>query len=311
MTNRVIGRATGIEPQLILITGRNGQVSWELRRTLQSLGRVVALGSRELDLRDPAAIRARVRELRPQVIVNAAAYTAVDKAETDQRDAEAINATAPGVLGEEAKAIGALLIHYSTDYVFDGLSEQAYREDDSPNPQGVYGATKLAGEQAIVASGARHLILRTSWVYGARGGNFLLTILRLAAEREELKVVADQIGSPTWSRTIAEATAAILAQCLSPMLADPLQPRLNRIYHLTSRGHTSWHGFAQRFIDLARERGDAIALQRLLPITSSEYPTAASRPPFSLLSSDLIADSFGIHMPDWRDDLALVMEAGR
>jgi len=292
----------------ILITGRNGQVSWELRRSLQNLGEVVALGSDQMDLTNSAAIREQLQALRPTVIVNAAAHTAVDKAESEVDVARAINATAVGVLAEEARKLDALVIHYSTDYVFDGASQSAYRESDTTNPQSVYGLTKLEGEQALAASGARHLILRTSWVYGSRGGNFLLTILRLAREREQLSVVADQIGSPTWSRTIAEATAQILTQHLAPARSEQLDDCLNRVYHLTSRGEVSWHGFAEAFIEMATERGSELALQQLKAISTAEYPTAASRPPYSLLSSDALAADYGIRMPHWRDALALVMD---
>lgn len=295
----------------ILITGRNGQVSWELQRTLQNLGQVIALGSAEMDLTDTRAIREQMQAIKPNVIVNAAAHTAVDKAESEVDLARAINATAVEVLADEARKLDALMLHYSTDYVFDGSSSSAYSEEDATNPQSVYGLTKLEGEQALAASGARYLTLRTSWVYGSRGKNFLLTILGLAAEREQLSVVADQLGSPTWSRTIAEASAQILSQQLSPARDERLDACLNRIYHLTSRGEVSWHGFAQAFIDMVAQRGHELALQRLLAITTAEYPTAASRPPYSLLSSDALQADYGIIMPDWRDALTLVMDEVR
>ena len=222
----------------ILLTGKNGQVGWELQRTLAPLGEVVVLDRRQLDLSDPDQIRERVREISPDLIVNAAAYTAVDRAEAEPEPAMAVNGTAPGLLAEEAKRIGAAIIHYSTDYVFDGAKTTPYTEEDAPNPLNVYGRTKLAGEQAVQAAGVPHLILRTSWVYGMRGKNFLLTILRLAREREELKIVDDQIGAPTWSRTIAEATAQILTSGAWPVSGA------SGIYHLTASGSTSWYGFA-------------------------------------------------------------------
>lgn len=202
----------------ILLIGKNGQVAWELQRTLATLGEIITVGREQLDVANAASIRQVIRETKPQIIVNATAYTAVDKAEAEPELAMQVNGVAPGIMAEEAKRLDALLVHYSTDYVFDGTKQGAYVEEDVPNPLSVYGKTKLAGEQAIQATGAKHLILRTSWVYGARGKNFLLTILRLAKERPELKIVDDQIGAPTWSRMIAEATAQILAQCFSPLL---------------------------------------------------------------------------------------------
>ena len=297
----------------ILVTGCYGQLSWELRRSLQCLGDVVALGCKDLDLFDTAAIRTVVRELKPQLIVNAAAYTAVDKAESEPDLARALNATAPAVLAESALAVGAMLLHYSTDYVFDGKSQRPYQESDETNPQSVYGQSKLDGELAIIDSGVQHLILRTSWVYGMRGNNFLLSILRLAREREEIRVVDDQIGAPTWSRSVAEATSQILNQHFAPgqigTEAGGDDLRLNKIYNLTAGGRTSWYGFARTFIDLAIEHGEVMALQRLVPITTAEYPTRAIRPAFSLLCCDRLADAYGVRLPDWRTSLDLVMEA--
>lgn len=282
----------------ILLTAQNGQVGWELQRTLAPLGEVVALDRQALDLANPDAIRAVIREVKPQLIVNAAAYTAVDRAETEPELAQAVNATAPGIMAEEAKRLGAALIHYSTDYVFDGAKEGVYVEDDPTNPLNVYGATKLAGEQAIRASCAAHLILRTSWVYGARGKNFLLTMLRLAKEREELKIVADQIGAPTWSRHIAETTAQILAQRMGQW------PELDGLYHFTAGGATSWHGFATAIVELS-----GIAPKpRLIPIPTTEYPLPATRPKNSLLSNASLAATFGLTMPDWSVSLRLCME---
>lgn len=285
----------------ILLTGVKGQVGWELRRTLAPLGQVTAVDRAELDLSDLETIRAKVRALKPQVIVNPAAYTAVDRAEREAGQARAINAVAPAVLAEEAKRCGAILVHYSTDYVFDGSKPGPYVEDDAPNPLNVYGATKWEGEEAIRASGARHLILRTSWVYGRRGQNFLLTMQRLMREREELKIVADQIGAPTWSRLIAEATAQILAQCLSPARGAD-RPAPWGTYHLTCGGATSWYGFAQA---IAESGG---VTTRLIPIPASDYPTPARRPANSRLDNGKLARTFALRLPDWRETLALCLQ---
>lgn len=287
----------------ILLTGINGQVGWELRRSLAPLGHVVAVDRKELDLADPEAIRAKVRAISPKLIVNPAAYTAVDRAEHEPDQARAINAIAPGVLAEAAKSCGAILVHFSTDYVFDGSKAEPYLEDDAPNPLNVYGATKLAGEQAIRASGARHLILRTSWVYGMRGHNFLLTMQRLMRERDEIKVVDDQVGAPTWSRLIAEATALILAQCLSPARgADRPEPW--GTYHLTCAGETSWFGFAKAIAELGGYS------MRLKPISTAEYPTPARRPANSRLDNGKLARTFGIRLPHWREALNLCLQTG-
>ncbi|TAN48188.1 MAG: dTDP-4-dehydrorhamnose reductase [Methylococcaceae bacterium] len=286
----------------ILLTGKEGQVGWELQRTLAPLGSIVAVGRNEVDLADAAALQRCIREVKPQLIINAAAYTAVDKAETDQAAATAVNGTAPGIMAEEAKQLGAALIHYSTDYVFDGGKPDAYVEDDPTHPLGVYGQTKLAGEQAIRQAGGEHLILRTSWVYGMRGRNFLLTMLRLAQERKELRVVDDQIGAPTWSRMIAEATALIAARWYAAPAADAPSPGLSGIYHLTAGGHVSWHGFAAAIVDQARER-QTPAVERIIAIPSSEYPTPAARPANSVLAGDKLQQAFGVRLPDWQDSL--------
>ena len=278
----------------ILLTGPTGQVGWELAPRLGALGEVVALDRPALDLADGDAIRARVRDLRPDVIVNAAAYTAVDRAESEPDRANAINATAPGVLAEEAKSLGALLVHYSTDYVFDGTKAVPYTEDDAPNPLSVYGRTKLDGERAIQASGCRHLILRTGWVYASRGHNFLLTMLRLGAERSELRVVDDQRGAPTWARDIAEATVALLAK-------PP-----NGLFHLTAAGETTWHGCACEIMRLA---GLTPVVHR---IRTAEYPTAARRPASSVLDNARLRAVAGIVMPAWEESLArCVAQASR
>jgi dTDP-4-dehydrorhamnose reductase len=279
----------------ILLTGSRGQVGWELARSLSTLGDLVALDSSQLDLTDVAAIRSAVAKIQPLIIVNSAAHTAVDKAESEVECSYALNATAPGVLAEEAEKLGALLVHYSTDYVFDGSGDQARIETDATRPLNVYGASKLAGEQAIQAACRRHLIFRTSWVYGERGTNFLLTMRRLMRERPELKIIADQIGAPTWCRNIADATAQVLAQVGSPSVgADKPQPW--GVYHMTNAGETSWHGFAQAILEL--DAPDSAT--RLLPIPSSDYPTPAKRPLNSRLNNNKLERVFGVHMPDWQ-----------
>lgn len=285
----------------ILLTGKNGQVGWELQRTLMPLGKVVALDVADLDLADPAAIREAVRSIRPQIIVNPAAYTAVDKAESEPALAQAINAEAPGVFAEEARALGAWMVHYSTDYVFDGAKSGAYLETDIPNPQSVYGRTKLAGEEVVRAAGGKHLILRTSWVYGSRGHNFMLTMLRLARERKELRVVDDQIGAPTWCRSLAEITAQILAQLYLPGRDDG---QVSGTYHLTSSGKVSWHGFAKAILD----RAEMETLPSLMAIPSREYPTPAIRPKNSVLSNEKLNHTFGLTAGDWQANLDLCMQ---
>lgn len=292
----------------ILLIGNNGQVGWELQRTLSSLGEVRAVDRQALDLTDPDSIRRVIRDSRPALIVNAAAYTAVDKAESEAGLAMAINGSAPGIMAEEAKRLNAALVHYSTDYVFDGAKTQPYAENDAVNPLGVYGASKLAGEQAIQATGVPHLIFRTSWVYGARGKNFLLTMLRLCKERDELRVVADQIGAPTWSRTIAEMTAQALA-CTALPKGVSMQ-EASGIYHLTGAGATSWCGFTQAILENVAQRALAGAharLPRLVPIATSDYPTPARRPKNSQMSNAKLADVFGLVSPAWDSQLHLCM----
>ena len=286
----------------ILLTGVNGQVGFELARTLQGLGKVVALERSALDLADLEQVRRVVREVKPGLIVNPAAHTAVDKAETDIGAVMRLNAEAPGVLAEEAKRLGAALVHYSTDYVFDGTKAGAYVETDAVNPQNVYGKSKLAGEQAIAQSGCAHLIFRTSWVYGARGKNFLLTMLRLGAERDELSVVADQYGAPTWSNTIAALSANVLAQAVAPNQSDWWEKH-SGVYHLTASGSTSWHGFAEAIFEYSQlEKKPTVK-----PIPAASYPTPATRPSNSRMSNDKLAASFGVRAPDWRDALRLCM----
>lgn len=292
----------------ILLTGKNGQVGWELQRTLAPLGEVVAVDRQALDLANPDAIRALIREVKPALIVNPAAYTAVDKAESEPELAMAVNGIAPGIMAEEAKRLGAAMVHYSTDYVFDGTKASPYTEKDLPNPGNVYGKTKLAGEQAIQAVGIPHLILRTSWVYGTRGRNFLLTIMRLAQERDELKIVDDQIGAPTSCRMIAEVTGQILAQCFSPIAQSPspIAP-YSGLYHLTAAGQTSWHGFTAAILE-SRARLTGTPGPRLSPIPTSAYPLPASRPLYSVMANDKLQQVFGVSAPAWQSGLSLCMD---
>ncbi len=282
----------------ILLTGGQGQVGWELRRTLMTLGEVVAPDRKTLDLADPDSIRRAVQDIRPTLIVNAAAYTAVDRAEEERDLAMRVNGITPGILAEEAGRSGAAIVHYSTDYVFDGTRDAPYTESDGPNPLNVYGRTKLAGERAIQQAGVPHLILRTSWVYGGRGRNFLLTIRKLAQEREELRVVSDQIGAPTWSRLIAETTT----QMLTVAGETWVHPQRGGVYHLAAGGETSWYGFAKIILESVNSK------TRLTAISSSEYPTAAARPLNSRLSTGRLARDFGLEMPGWETGFSLCME---
>ena len=298
----------------ILVTGRNGQVGFELLRSLAGLGQVVAAGREQMDLSDPDSIRRGVREAKPDLIVNAAAYTAVDLAESEPELAHAINGVAPGILAEEAKRLGAALIHYSTDYVFDGSKGAPYIEDDEPRPLNVYGKSKLAGECAIQAVDMPHLILRSSWVYGARGKNFLRTILRLAREREELSVVDDQVGAPTWCRAIAEATCGILKQLGygQPTFRNACAEKRG-IYNLSAAGQTSWHGFAAAILAhaaSARPGNFEFTLARvpaLKPIATEQYPTPAARPRYSVLANAKVQRVFGVALPEWNASLAQCM----
>jgi dTDP-4-dehydrorhamnose reductase len=288
----------------ILLTGADGQVGWELRRTLAPLGDVTACTRSALDLADLPKLRERVRQLKPELVVNAAAYTAVDKAESEEAVANIINADAPRVLAEEADRSGAWFVHYSTDYVFDGLKAGPYEEEDPPNPLSAYGRTKLAGERAIAAVGGRYLIFRTSWVYANRGNNFLRTMLRLGAERDELRVVNDQVGAPTWARLIAEATALALMS-VSPETADASTRKdLSGIYNMTCGGSGSWYEFAKAIF----EGSPTPAVPRLVPITSAEYPTLAKRPQNSSLANSKLQRTFGIALPSWRAALLLARD---
>jgi dTDP-4-dehydrorhamnose reductase len=290
----------------ILVLGSQGQVGWELACALLPLGKVTALGRQGADLANSDALRQAVRACEPDLIVNAAAYTAVDKAEADEAAAMAVNAIAPGILAEEARHGKALLIHYSTDYVFDGQSNQAYVETDPTNPQSAYGRSKLAGEKAVAGAGCDHLILRTSWVYGARGHNFMRTVLRLAQEREHLRIVADQTGAPTWSRWIADATAHVARQAMDQRAAQAFQ---SGTYHLACAGATSWHGFASAIIEQHRLLYPAVelAVQAIDPIPTAEYPLPAKRPANSRLDCHKLAADYGIAAPDWQQALRLCM----
>ena len=298
----------------ILLTGLNGQVGQELQRTLAPLGEVIGAGRETLDLAQPASIRQSISTVSPDVIVNAAAYTAVDKAETETELAHAINAVAPQILAEEAQRLGAALIHISTDYVFDGRKNTPYTEDDATNPLSVYGKSKLLGEEGIRKIGVsatahselRHIILRTAWVYGTYGkSNFVKTMLRLFAEREEVRVVADQVGTPTWARDIAEAIATLLPQ-LSPEQAQ--EAPITGIYHFTNSGVASWYDFAIAIFEEAKLLGFPLKVQRIVPITTAEYPTPAQRPAYSVLSGKKVSVALGTHPPYWRDALRQMLQ---
>jgi len=307
----------------ILLTGKNGQVGSELERVLAASSELLAMGRQELDLSRPERIRTAIRDVRPQLIVNTAAYTAVDQAEGDEATAHAVNAEAPVVMAEEAKKIGAALIHYSTDYVFDGRKGSPYTEDDPPNPISVYGKTKLAGEQGIEKVGGLYLIFRTAWVYGTRGKNFLLTILRLAAEREELRIVSDQIGAPTWSRAIALATSKIITQEWTRCQGALPFSRCSGIYHMTAAGQSNWWEFAKAIVDdvqhaphgaawlRAATSGRPLIVKRISPIATAEYPTPARRPAYSVLSNLRLNQTFDVELPEWRAQLHAAVAEGQ
>jgi len=305
----------------ILLIGKNGQVGADLLSLLSPLGDLAALDRKHLDLTRPEEIRRTIRELQPHLIVNAAAYTAVDQAESDEAIAYAINAEAPALMAEEAKRIGAALVHYSTDYVFDGSKNAPYEEYDAPNPINAYGRTKLAGEEGIRASGAPHLIFRTSWVYATRGRNFLLTILRLATQREELQIVHDQIGAPTWSREIARVTTEVLGRIMEEGDLASAMVRSGGTYHMTAAGVTNWYEFARAILEeasrlprdtpwfAAATGGLPLITRHVSPITASEYPTPARRPTYSVLSNSRLERSFGVHRTDWRVQLRSAFHA--
>lgn len=289
----------------ILLLGKSGQVGWELQRSLAPLGQLIALdrhGADGLcaDLCDLVGLRATIRTLRPDVIVNAAAYTAVDKAEVEMQLADCVNAQSSQVMAEEAAALGAWLIHYSTDYVFNGQGTTPWVETDAVDPLNHYGASKMAGENAIIASGCKHLIFRTSWVYGARGSNFAKTMMRLAKERETLKVICDQIGAPTGADLIADVTALAIQRV-------KLDPQLSGVYHLVAGGEVSWHGYASFVIDFARTCGEAFAVTVIDPIPTSAYPTPACRPLNSRLNTRKLCDAFSLHLPDWQSGVTRML----
>lgn len=291
----------------LLVTGARGQVGWELARNLMPLGEVVAVDSAECNLAEPQNLRSLLDRVHPDVIVNAAAYTAVDKAESEEQQAMLVNAAAVGTMGEWAKQANALLVHYSTDYVFDGSKAAAYVETDEPCPVGAYGRSKLAGERVLEQSGCDHLILRTSWVFASRGHNFVRTMLRLARERKELKVIDDQIGAPTWARNIADATAHIVRRAQQERQQHDF---VSGIFNLTSAGETSWHGFTRAILDGAASRGllDAGQLPQLYPIPTEAYPLPAPRPKNSRLAGGKLNQRFGVSLPHWQDALARCLE---
>lgn len=298
----------------IVIIGRNGQLAWEANQRFQGLGQIICVGRPELDLTDIERVRAEIRKIKPSILVNAAAYTAVDQAESEPEAAMKINSEAPAVMAQEAKRLGALFITYSTDYVFDGKKASPYNEADSTAPLNVYGASKLSGERAVEAVGGNHLIFRTLWVYGARGKNFLKTILRLAAERPELKIVDDQVGAPTWSRDLADATRKIIEQLVTQSssarssIGEALGDRRG-IYHMTSTGSVSWCGFAAAIVEEMVKRGLSQGnVAKVVPIPTSEYPTPAARPQNSRLCNDKLKNAFGVTLPPWRESLAAVMD---
>jgi dTDP-4-dehydrorhamnose reductase len=287
----------------ILLLGKDGQVGWELQRALAPLGELTALNRGECDLANPDQIQAVLEQYEPEVIVNAAAYTAVDKAEEDTLGARRINVDAVGALAQYAREMGSLLVHYSTDYVFDGSKPEAYVEDDLTNPLSVYGKTKLEGEEKIRTALCRHLIFRTSWVYAARGGNFARTMLRLAQERETLNVIDDQIGAPTSAELIADVTAHAMRDVLSGRAPGGT-------YHLAAAGETSWYGYAKFVIDRARAQGQTLALAAdgLKPIPATQYPLPAQRPQNSRLNTHLLERSFALKLPHWQQGVARVLD---
>ena len=297
-----------------LVTGARGQVGTELARTLAGRAEVAAHDRATLDLADTDNLVRRLREERPALILNAAAYTAVDRAESEPEAARAVNAVAPGVIADEAKSLGALLVHFSTDYVFDGTKPAPYVEADTPSPVSAYGRTKLEGEQAITQSGCDHVILRTSWVYGPRGQNFLLTMLKLGATRPELRIVDDQHGAPTSSRQLARAVVELLlGKDAEREITDADVDRVRGhggMYHATAQGETTWFGFAQAiFAECARLPGRAFTAPRLVAIPTREFPTPARRPANSRLSNDKLERTFGVRLGEWRDGLREVVSA--
>jgi len=289
----------------ILLLGKNGQVGWELQRALSPLGELVSLDRQTVDglcgdLADLDALRATIRLVKPHVIVNAAAYTAVDKAESENELADCVNGDASRVMAEEAAALGAWLVHYSTDYVFDGSGSTPWQETDVVSPVNHYGVSKLAGEDQIIASGCKHLIFRTSWVYGARGNNFAKTMLRLAKDRDSLNVIADQIGAPTGADLIADVTALTIQKVIE-------NPKLGGLYHLAAAGEVSWHGYAAHVIEFALAHGEQLAVKDVNPIETTAYPTPARRPLNSRLNTQKLRDNFSLHLPDWQSGVTRML----
>jgi dTDP-4-dehydrorhamnose reductase len=288
----------------MLLLGKNGQLGWELERALRPLGPVTALGSQELDVGDFDALRAMVRELRPEAVVNAAAYTAVDRAESEAERAYTVNAEAPGVLAEECAALKAVLIHYSTDYVFDGEKGAAYVETDKPNPINVYGKSKLAGEEAIQAAGGPSLILRTAWVYSTRRDSFVTRVLGWARKQERLRIVDDQVSNPTWARTLAETTALVLGR------AKDYVAERRGLYHLAGEGYASRYEWAKEILRLD-PHADEQVVKEVLPAPTSEFPTPARRPLFSALECGRFRSTFGLELPGWREGLERALREGQ
>jgi len=289
----------------ILLLGKNGQVGWELQRSLAPLGQLIALDRHPVDglsgdLTDVDALRETIRQIQPDIIVNAAAYTAVDKAESEKELADRVNGQAVQAMAEEAAALGAWLIHYSTDYVFSGEGCAPWCESDALSPVNHYGISKLAGERAIISTGCNHLIFRTSWVYGARGNNFAKTMLRLAKDRETLSVIADQVGAPTGADLIADVTALAVRQVLR-------SPELGGVYHLAAAGEVSWHGYACHVIDFAKACGEALTVKTIDPIDTAAYPTPARRPLNSRLNTQKLRDNFSLHLPDWQSGVTRML----
>lgn len=283
----------------ILLLGKNGQIGWELQRTLLQLGGITALGRQELDLTDQLALRSAIRAIKPDLVVNAAAYTAVDKAEVEHELAMSINGVAPGIIAEEIARIKAVLIHYSTDYIFDGTKKTPYTENDQPKPLNIYGKTKLAGEEAILQTGCSHIILRTSWVYSQRGRNFLKTIIRLASEKDELTIINDQYGSPTWSRIIAEATSQIIGS--NCRFEDK-----KRLYHLSASGVTTWYGFAMAILNKLKIAKKNIPV--IKPVSTKDFSSKTVRPLFTVLDNTSIKEQLGIKTPSWQQQLDMAMD---
>ena len=289
----------------ILLTGKTGQIGEELNNIVGDLGNLITVDKEQLDLSKPNSIEPVILDIKPDIIINPAAYTAVDKAEKEPDLAMTVNAIAPGLLAKAARKVGAGLIHYSTDYVFDGCSEIPYKEEDPPNPLNVYGKTKLAGEKALAEAGVPFLIIRTGWVYSLHGKNFLRTIKKLAEEKDIIQVIDDQIGAPTWARSVALKTHQILKQCLNKKWLETKDPSLSGIFHLTCQGKTSWHGFARKVLNISNASQNI----KLIAIPTSDYPTPATRPSNSLLNNEKIQKVFGLDMPHWEDALKDCMDS--